>query len=213
MRALEALGEPTQVFHTNEGHAGFLGLERIRRLIKDDGLTFTEAIEAVRSGTIFTTHTPVPAGIDQFARPLMERYFKAWADECSVPFDELMALGHFPDAEKDAPFNMAVMGMRLAGMSNAVAKLHGDTSRRMFQSLWPDVPVDEVPITSVTNGVQPRTWTSPEMNEPAGALRAAGVARGRARGAGPASTTSATTSCGGRASRTATAWSPSSASG
>jgi starch phosphorylase len=117
----------------------------------------------VRSGTIFTTHTPVPAGIDQFERPLMERYFTAWAEECSVPFDELMALGHFPGAEKDAPFNMAVMGMRLAGMSNAVAKLHGDTSRRMFQSLWPDVPVDEVPITSVTNGVHPGTWTSPEM--------------------------------------------------
>jgi starch phosphorylase len=151
------------VFHTNEGHAGFLGLERIRRLMTGDGLTFAEAIEAVRSGTVFTTHTPVPAGIDQFTRPLMEKYFKAWADECGVAFDDLMALGHFPGAAKDAPFNMAVMGMRLAGMSNAVAKLHGDTSRRMFQTLWPDVPVDEVPITSVTNGVHANTWTSPEM--------------------------------------------------
>jgi glycogen phosphorylase len=165
VRALEALGVPTQVFHTNEGHAGFLGLERIRRLMQDDGLTFPEAIEAVRSGTVFTTHTPVPAGIDQFERPLMERYFKSWADECGVDFDDLMALGHFPGAESDDPFNMAVMGMRLAGMSNAVAKLHGDTSRRMFQSLWPDVPVDEVPITSVTNGVHAHTWTSPEMDD------------------------------------------------
>ena len=165
VRAIEALGVPTQVFHTNEGHAGFLGLERIRRLIKDDGLTFLEAIEAVRSGTVFTTHTPVPAGIDQFERPLMERYFTAWAQECGVAFDDLMDLGHFPGAEKDDPFNMAVMGMRLAGMSNAVAKLHGDTSRRMFQSLWPDVPVDEVPITSVTNGVHAHTWTSPEMDD------------------------------------------------
>jgi starch phosphorylase len=163
VRALDALGEDTQVFHTNEGHAGFLGLERIRRLMTGDGLTFAEAIEAVRSGTVFTTHTPVPAGIDQFTRPLMERYFSAWAQECGVPFDDLMALGHFPGAAKDAPFNMAVMGMRLAGMSNAVAKLHGDTSRRMFQSLWPDVPVDEVPITSVTNGVHANTWTSPEV--------------------------------------------------
>jgi len=165
VRALEAIGAATQVFHTNEGHAGFLGLERIRRLITADGLSFTEAIESVRSGTVFTTHTPVPAGIDQFTRPLMERYFAAWAEECGVAFDDLMALGHFPGAAKDAPFNMAVMGMRLAGMSNAVAKLHGDTSRRMFQSLWPDVPVDEVPITSVTNGVHAHTWTSPEMDD------------------------------------------------
>ncbi|MBW3615869.1 MAG: alpha-glucan family phosphorylase, partial [Actinobacteria bacterium] len=80
VRALEALGEPVQVFHTNEGHAGFLGLERIRRFITREGLTFTEAVEAVRAGTVFTTHTPVPAGIDQFERPLMSRYFKAWAD-------------------------------------------------------------------------------------------------------------------------------------
>ncbi len=165
VRALEALGEPVQIFHTNEGHAGFLGLERIRRLMTDSGLTFAESIEAVRSGTVFTTHTPVPAGIDQFARPLMERYFKSWADECQVGFDELMALGHFPSAAKDSPFNMAVMGMRLAGMSNGVAKLHGATSRSMFQSLWPDVPVDEVPITSVTNGVHAHTWTSPEMDD------------------------------------------------
>jgi starch phosphorylase len=163
VRALDELGEPTQVFHTNEGHAGFLGLERIRRLMTGDGLSFAEAIEAVRSGTVFTTHTPVPAGIDQFTRPLMERYFSPWAQECGVAFDDLMALGHFPGAAKDAPFNMAVMGLRLAGMSNAVAKLHGDTSRRMFQSLWPDVPVDEVPITSVTNGVHANTWTSPEI--------------------------------------------------
>ncbi len=165
VRALEALGVEPQVFHTNEGHAGFLGLERIRCLMTDDGLTFAEAIEAVRSGTVFTTHTPVPAGIDQFERPLMERYFSAWAEECGVDFDELMALGHFPGAANASPFNMAVMGMRLAGMSNGVAKLHGATSRSMFQSLWPDVPVDEVPIISVTNGVHPRTWTSPEMDD------------------------------------------------
>ena len=165
VRALEALGEEVQIFHTNEGHAGFLGLERIRRLMTANGLTFAESIEAVRSGTVFTTHTPVPAGIDQFARPLMERYFKSWADECQVGFDDLMALGHFPGAAKDQPFNMAVMGMRLAGMSNGVAKLHGATSRSMFQSLWPDVPVDEVPITSVTNGVHAHTWTSPEMDD------------------------------------------------
>ena len=134
-----------------------------------DGLTFPEAIEAVRAGTLFTTHTPVPAGIDRFPRELMERYFKAWADECRVEFDDLMELGRFPsepDSELEpAPFNMAVMGMRLAGRSNAVAKLHGVTSRQMFQPLWPNVPVDEVPITSVTNGVHAHTWVSPEMDD------------------------------------------------
>ncbi|HET9443076.1 MAG TPA: alpha-glucan family phosphorylase, partial [Acidimicrobiales bacterium] len=163
VRALEALGEKVQVFHTNEGHAGFLGLERIRGLITREGLSFAEAVEAVRAGTVFTTHTPVPAGIDRFERPLMARYFKGWADECGVPFDELMTLGHFPGTAQDAPFNMAVMGLRLAGMSNAVSRLHGRVSRSMFRSLWPDVPTDEVPITSVTNGVHATTWVAPEM--------------------------------------------------
>ena len=165
VRALEAVGEETQVFHTNEGHAGFLGLERIRRLMTKEGLTFAEAVEAVRAGTIFTTHTPVPAGIDRFPRELMLRYFEGWAEECGVSFDDLMALGHFPDEAPDAPFNMAVMGLRLAGMSNGVSKLHGVVSRHMFHALWPGVTVDEVPITSVTNGVHAATWVSPEMDD------------------------------------------------
>ena len=96
VRALEQLGHEPQVFHSNEGHAGFLGLERVRRAILDDGLTFDEAIEAVRAGTVFTTHTPVPAGMDRFPRFLMEKYFKGWADECNVPFDRVMNLGHQP---------------------------------------------------------------------------------------------------------------------
>jgi starch phosphorylase len=165
VRALEALGMDTQVFHTNEGHAGFLGLERIRHLITTEGLTWTEAIEAVRAGTIFTTHTPVPAGIDRFDRNLMTKYFGRWAEECGVSIDALMGLGHFPDDAPDAPFNMAVMGLRLAGMSNGVSKLHGGTSRSMFQALWPPVPPAEVPIRSVTNGVHARTWVSQEMSE------------------------------------------------
>ncbi len=163
VRALDALGETMQVFHTNEGHAGFLGLERIRRGIVDDGLSFSEAIEAVRGGTAFTTHTPVPAGIDRFPRALMERYFKSWADECNIDFDRLMELGHEPGEPADAPFNMAVMGLRLAGFSNGVSRLHGEVSRRIFQPVWPGVPVEELPIRSVTNGVHARTWVSPEM--------------------------------------------------
>ncbi|HUF32874.1 MAG TPA: alpha-glucan family phosphorylase [Acidimicrobiales bacterium] len=165
VRALEAVGEDPQVFHTNEGHAGFLSFERIRRLVVDAGLSFGEALEASRAATVFTTHTPVPAGIDRFPRPEMERYFGDWADECGITPDEMMALGHEPGEDPDAPFNMAVMGLRLAGRSNAVSKLHGETSRSMFATLWPGVPVDEVPITSVTNGVHAGTWVSPEMDD------------------------------------------------
>jgi starch phosphorylase len=165
VRALDVIGQETQVFHTNEGHAGFLGLERIRRLITDEGLSFPEAVEAVRAGTIFTTHTPVPAGIDRFPRELMEKYFRHWTNECGVSMDQLMSLGHFPGEAVHAPFNMAVMGLRLAGMSNGVSRLHGQTSREMFQALWPSVAPEEAPIGSVTNGVHARTWVSAEMND------------------------------------------------
>ncbi|MDQ2649556.1 MAG: alpha-glucan family phosphorylase [Actinomycetota bacterium] len=163
VRALDALGIDAQVFHTNEGHAGFLGLERVRQLVGQQGLSYREAIEAVRAGCLFTTHTPVPAGIDRFPRELIERYFTDWAKEVGITLDELMSLGHRPGDALDERFNMAVMGLRLAGRSNAVARLHGDVSRDMFQDLWPDVPTDEVPITSVTNGVHASTWTAPEL--------------------------------------------------
>jgi starch phosphorylase len=165
VRALDALGATPQLFHMNEGHAGFCTLERIRALLHDEGLTVAEAIEAVRASTVFTTHTPVPAGIDRFSRELMQRYFGGWAADCGLPLDRLMELGHAPDEPADAPFNMAVLGLRLSGQANAVSKLHGDVSRRMFGPLWPDVPTDEVPITSVTNGVHARTWVSQELNE------------------------------------------------
>jgi starch phosphorylase len=165
VRALELLEHPVQVFHSNEGHAGFLGLERVRRAIVDDGLSFDEAIEAVRAGTVFTTHTPVPAGMDRFPRGLMEHYFKGWAHECDVDFDRVMALGQQPGEPTDAPFNMAVMGLRLAASSNGVSKLHGVVSRQIFAPVWPGVPVEELPIRSVTNGVHSRTWVSPEMRD------------------------------------------------
>ena len=164
VRALRALGVPVQVFHTNEGHAGFLGLERIRVLMAEDGLSFAEALEAVRAGAVFTTHTPVPAGIDRFPRELMERYFGNWAASCGISTDQLMALGHRPDEPADEPFNMAVMGMRLAERRNGVSALHGEVSRDMFCDLWPGVPVAETPVGSVTNGVHGATWTSAEMD-------------------------------------------------
>jgi glycogen phosphorylase len=165
VRALQAVGIEPQVFHTNEGHAGFLGFERIRMLVRDEGLTFDEALEAVRAGSIFTTHTPVPAGIDRFPPALIEKYFAGWAGECGISVPQLMALGHEPGEAPDSSFNMAVMGLRLAGMSNAVSKLHGQVSRQMFSTLWPGVPEDEVPIGSVTNGVHANTWVSSEMQD------------------------------------------------
>ena len=165
VRALRALGEPATVFHTNEGHAGFLGLERIRTLVGEEGLSLAEAFEAVRAGSVFTTHTPVPAGIDRFPRELIEKYFAGWAEECGVTMDELMRLGRSQGPQSEDRFNMAVMGMRLARRRNGVSELHGEVSRSMFGELWPGVPPAEVPVTHITNGVHAATWTSPEFSE------------------------------------------------
>ncbi|WP_116999554.1 alpha-glucan family phosphorylase [Desertimonas flava] len=163
VRALRALDIHPQVFHTNEGHAGFLGLERIREHVAS-GTPFAAAVEAVRGGGVFTTHTPVPAGIDRFERTLIERYFSGFAEECGVSIDELFAIGESPDeadvADEDKKFNMAVMGLRLAARSNGVAELHGTVSQAMFHGLWPGVDTEEVPIGSITNGVHGRSWTS-----------------------------------------------------
>lgn len=163
VRALDVLGLDVQIFHMNEGHAGFLALERIRKFMTAEGLSLTEAIEAIRASTAFTTHTPVPAGIDIFSSTLMKRYFKAWADDCGIDFGDLMALGRPEGATEDAGFNMALMCLRVSGQANAVSKLHGKVSRKMFQGLWPSIPEAEIPITHVTNGVHARTWTLPGM--------------------------------------------------
>jgi starch phosphorylase len=163
VRVLRALDIHPQVFHTNEGHAGFLGLEQIREWT-ERGLGLGEAIEATRAGGVFTTHTPVPAGIDRFPRELFERYFATFADQCGITFDELFALG-WRDDEPDDKFNMAVMGLRLAARANGVAELHGAVSRRMFGGLWPDLPTNDVPIGHVTNGVHARSWVSERVDE------------------------------------------------
>ena len=151
-----------EVFHTNEGHAGFLGLERISDLV-GEGLTFAEALQAVRAGTVFTTHTPVPAGIDRFDAALVERYFGTELLP-GVEVADVLALGA-EDYDGGTPntFNMAVMGLRLAQRANGVSKLHGDVSRHMFGALWPGFDADDVPITSVTNGVHAATWTDPKV--------------------------------------------------
>jgi starch phosphorylase len=153
-----------EVFHTNEGHAGFQGLERISDLV-GEGLSFAEALEAVRAGTVFTTHTPVPAGIDRFDATLIERYFSTDLLP-GLPVADILALGT-EDYEGGDPavFNMAVMGLRLGQRANGVSKLHGDVSRHMFGQLWPGFDADDVPITSVTNGVHAPTWTDPQVRE------------------------------------------------
>ena len=160
VRAFTALsGMPApDVFHMNEGHAGFLGLERIATYI-GEGLTFAEALQLVRAGTVFTTHTPVPAGIDRFDRGLVERYVTSSLLP-GVEQADALALGVEPGADPaTSAFNMAVMGLRLARQANGVSKLHGQVSRRMFGDLWPGFDADEVPITSITNGVHAPTWT------------------------------------------------------
>ncbi|MFF9207042.1 MULTISPECIES: glycosyltransferase family 1 protein [unclassified Streptomyces] len=152
-----------EVFHTNEGHAGFLGLERIAELC-DTGLDFDAALEAVRAGTVFTTHTPVPAGIDRFDRELVARHFGPGAELPRIDLDRVLRLGMetYPGGEPNL-FNMAVMGLRLAQRANGVSLLHGRVSREMFSGLWPGFDPEDVPITSVTNGVHAPTWVAPEV--------------------------------------------------
>lgn len=158
VRALEALGLAPTVYHANEGHAGFLGLERVRRALAA-GVPLDQAVARVRARTVFTTHTAMPAGFDLFDRRLMERYFSGWAAECGVTLDWLMSLGHFPGQRPDEPFNMAVLCARLSGQVNAVSRLHREiTEERVLGPLWPD---HAAPVRTVTNGVHPRTWTPP----------------------------------------------------
>ncbi|MGH3913260.1 MAG: alpha-glucan family phosphorylase [Pseudonocardiaceae bacterium] len=164
----ELTGQPQpEVFHTNEGHAGFLGLERIRELMSQSGLNFDEALTATRAGTVFTTHTPVSAGIDRFPVDMVRHYFTGAGGDVDgallpgVDVNRVLALG-----AEDNPgmFNMAQMGLRLAQRANGVSQLHGAVSRAMFRGMWPEFDVDEVPIGSVTNGVHGPTWAAREIS-------------------------------------------------
>ncbi|MCG2624948.1 alpha-glucan family phosphorylase [Arthrobacter sp. I2-34] len=153
-----------EVFHTNEGHAGFLGIERIQELMSS-GLSWNEALAAGRANTVFTTHTPVPAGIDRFDVLQVAHFFRAGLAP-DVPTEHVLALGEESyDGGDPTKFNMAVMGLRLAQRANGVAKLHGVVSRGMFSGLWPGFDTEEVPITSVTNGVHVPTWVDHRIAE------------------------------------------------
>jgi starch phosphorylase len=169
VRALRAYAKLTgtpepEVFHTNEGHAGFLNVERIRELTEDAGLSFDDAVEAARAATVFTTHTPVPAGIDRFPRDLIEQYFGGDNASAGVPVERILTLGaeDYEGGDRTV-FNMAVMGLRLAQRANGVSELHGQVSRGMFAGLWPGFDSPEVPITSITNGVHAPTWVAREV--------------------------------------------------
>jgi starch phosphorylase len=162
-RALAALGVHPTVYHMNEGHSAFLALERVRHLMKEGRLSFNEAVQLASASLVFTTHTPVEAGHDYFSPDLMQRYFGSYARDLGIAMDEFLAIGRVvPD---QGEYCMTVLALRLAARANGVSKLHGEVSRKMWQSLWPGVPVEEVPIRHVTNGVHLRSWISLEMNQ------------------------------------------------
>ncbi len=162
VRALAAIGIRPSVFHMNEGHSAFLGLERTRELVAS-GLSFAEAREAVAASTVFTTHTPVPAGIDTFTSTLMHKYLDPHVRALGLSWDEFLSLGRQPGAAKDDPFSMAVLALSLTRYCNGVSKVHGEVARELWHTVWPQVPREEVPITSITNGVHIRTWLSNDM--------------------------------------------------
>jgi starch phosphorylase len=145
----------------NEGHAGFLGIERVRELV-EAGAETEHALQAVRSRTVFTTHTPVPAGIDRFSHDLMARYFGPGGVPTGLPLERLLALGAEAGGDPGM-FNMAALGIRMAARVNGVSRLHGAVARAMFAPLWPGLDLAGVPITHVTNGVHAETWVGPEF--------------------------------------------------
>ena len=158
VRALAALGLKPAVWHINEGHAAFLILERLRNLMQQ-GLDFASALEAVAVNTVFTTHTPVPAGHDYFSTQMLLSYFQGWCSELKITGDQLLALGLGPGANE---FNMTTLAVRGSRFHNGVSKIHGEVSSRILGDLWPQIPTDENPITSITNGVHVSTFLSPE---------------------------------------------------
>jgi starch phosphorylase len=163
VRALGELGIAPKVFHLNEGHCTFLVLERARRLMKAEGLSFPEAMEVVRESTVFTTHTPVPAGIDLFPPDLVERYFASFRAELGLTADDLVDLGRPDPGDRSQPLNMAVLALRASSFVNGVSRLHARVARRMWKGIWPGVPEDEIPITHITNGIHPGSWISDDL--------------------------------------------------
>lgn len=165
VRMLQALGYQPTVFHLNEGHSAFLILERIRQLIQEKGLTFPEAKQVAQSTQVFTTHTPVSAGFDMFPPEKTLHYIGHYAEILGLSREEFLGLGRENTGDFTSPFSMAVLALKTSSFINGVSKLHEEVSQKMFQGLWPQVPLPELPITSITNGVHPRSVVAPETQE------------------------------------------------
>jgi starch phosphorylase len=162
-RALEKLGIRPTAYHMNEGHSAFLAIERIRILIKEQGIDFSAALEATRVSNIFTTHTCVPAGIDLFDNGVIYDYFAGYCENSGFTFEQFLSLGRKDMQDPNERFSMAVLALKTAAFRNAVSVLHRRVSQEMFQGLWPKLPTEEVPITSITNGVHAPTWINGDL--------------------------------------------------
>ena len=162
-RALDALGLRPTVFHMNEGHSAFQAVERIRLLMSKEGLNFDEALEVSRGNNVFTTHTPVPAGIDIFDTGIMRHYFDRYCGEAGIPLDRFMGLGRRNPYDQGEPLSMAILALNCSAYRNAVSKLHQAVSQEMWSDLWPMLPSWETPITSVTNGVHLPSWLNGDL--------------------------------------------------
>ncbi|MBX2863882.1 MAG: alpha-glucan family phosphorylase [Leptolyngbyaceae cyanobacterium MAG.088] len=165
VRMLKALNLTPSAYHLNEGHSAFLALERIRMLMDDKGLSFGEAQQMAKATQLFTTHTPVPAGIDLFPPDKIFHYLGHYAARFGLSHEHFLGLGREDENDQESPFSMAVLAIKMASFVNGVSKLHGAVSRKMFGGLWPDLPVDEVPITSITNGVHARSCVAKSTQE------------------------------------------------
>ena len=164
IRALRALDIHATTYHMNEGHAAFMTLERVRDLIqREEGMTFNRAGEAVKAGSVFTTHTPVPAGNDMFSPDMVRHYFTKYCKDVGIAVDELLGLGRQNTADSREPFCMTVLALKLSAMANGVSELHGEVARNMWSRTWEGVPADEVPVTSITNGVHIPFWVSRDL--------------------------------------------------
>jgi len=165
IRALRALEIKAVVTHMNEGHSAFLGIERLRILIKEQNLKYEEALQVIWSTNVFTTHTPVPAGNESFSIHLMEKYIKNYIKELGISWEDFLALGRKTEKHIHDPFCLTILALRLSAYNNGVSKLHGKISRKMWQDIWFNLPEKEIPISHITNGIHPMTWLSPVMND------------------------------------------------
>lgn len=164
VRALRALRIIPNVCHMNEGHAAFLALERIRLVMEKRKMSFSEAREVTRAGNVFTTHTPVEAGIDHFSTDMLDKYFSKYSKLLGLSREDFLGLGRQNPADQYESFCMAVLALKLAGHANGVSQLHGEVSRSMWKNLWPELPEEQLPLSSITNGVHTRTWMSGQMS-------------------------------------------------